>query len=204
MRLEHVSPCPTEGYKTGDVAITDWPYPATELADAFLAHIWEEERGYEAALFRPANSISCQSVTTDASPPGPRPRYPFTAPLTFYSDPSLTVPFTSPVVHADYFYHNVAYYARKKFKDTVGYAFLRGGKQPVMHVNSYRSVGYDTGGLDREDQNSDQRGRSSSASSNCRKLAITRGDFSLKGRRLAHSAVHRFTIVSITYVVSIS
>ena len=149
MRLRLISPISTKSYKANKVPIARWPLPATGLAAASLALISEEGHGRPAARFRPADSRLCQYIGTDIEPASPRRRRRPNMPPPFQTA-SVTRPTSGSVVHVDSFYHKVAYYAREKFRDSIGYAFLRSKEQALKGLTYYLPVAYDSWGLGRE------------------------------------------------------
>lgn len=201
MQLEPISPTLTNGYKADEGAVAHWRLLGKERADASPALVWEEGRAHRPARFRPAGYVHCQSIPTDTGSPKPRQRSRVTAPWPFRITSVIASTFSS-IVHPEYFYHNVGYYARKKFREVVGYAFLRGEKWSVGEITLYAAACCGSAGLGRHDLFLVRNSRSLPASFHGPDSVLIRHCFHLTKSRLAHSAVHRFTILSITSIAS--
>lgn len=196
MRAELISHGPADGYNAGDVAIADWPPPAMELAELSLAPIREEGQRGQLVWFRPANSFSRQPITTNLSPPSRRRRSRLTASPPFLITPGVSAPPRGPLVHPGYFYHNVGYYAREKFSDAVGYAFSGRRRRAAQSITYCLSVDCRAQGLGQEHSFSGRDGGRRGAFSMARTSISMRDGLFGKKRRLAHSAVRRFTMFS--------
>ncbi len=201
MRLELISPTPTDSYEADEGAVAHWPLRGTEGIEGPPALICEEGQAHWPARFRPAGSAPCRSVQTDTGSPKPHWRSRVTAPPPFHTTSVAASTFSS-IVHPDHFYHNVGYYARKKFRDVVGYAFWRGEKWSLEGITLYAAACCGYAGLGRHDLIPGGNSRSLPASFNCPGSVLRRGRFRPKKSRLAHSAVPRLTILSITAIAS--
>jgi len=202
LRLEPISLSLTDGYKAINVVTVIGSLPRTELAAAPPGRTREKRRGFRGARLRPSDFVFSQSLTVDVGPPTPSQLFRWTARPPLHIAFWIATPSFSPAVHAHYFYHNVAYYARKKFKAIVGYAFLKVRRGPKGDISRFALVCYGFVGLAREESKPGWQSAWCRAFSIARTRRAPRSSFLGKKRRLAHNAVHCFAMLSISSVVS--
>lgn len=145
MEPESTSPYPTICYTGFDCAAGDSPLAIERCSGSTLEPGRGSTSGWPSALNPACNRSMRGGLGRPTSSPecGRAKLQPLNNPFVFSARSR------SRSVHANHSYHIVGYDARKKFRESVAYRYLRASRRASARVTLYRSVSYSVLGLGR-------------------------------------------------------